>query len=356
MRVLLTGHDGYIGSVLAPMARAAGHEVVGLDTCLYDGCTFGSPPADLPALRMDLRDVTPDHLRGFDAVIHLAALCNDPLGNLNPECTYDINHRASVRLAKAAKQAGVRRWLFASSCSLYGMAGDEMLTEDAPFNPITAYGESKIFTERDVRPLADESFSPTFLRNATAYGVSPRLRADIVVNNLVGYAVTTGEVLIQSDGSPWRPLVHVEDIARAFLAVLHAPREAVHNQAFNVGRNDDNLRVREIAEMVLEEVPGCRIRYAEGGGPDPRCYRVDCSRIARAVPAFRPEWTVRKGVAQLHAAYRSAGLTSEQFLGDRFLRIKRIQSLQAAGRLDADLRWRVEGGGRLRDSCAEDQA
>ncbi|HXY20696.1 MAG TPA: SDR family oxidoreductase [Gemmatimonadales bacterium] len=341
MKVLVTGHNGYIGSAMVPMLQAAGHEVTGLDSYLFEACTFGPPVPDVRSLRMDLRDVKPEHLRGFDAVVHLGALCNDPLGNLNPDITYEINHRSSVRLAEAARAAGVRRWLFASSCSLYGVAGDEMLTEEAKFNPITPYGESKILTERDVRPLARDDFSPTFLRNATAYGVSPRLRADIVVNNLVGHAVTSGDVLIQSDGTPWRPLVHIEDISRAFLAVLHAPREAVHAQAFNVGRNDDNLRVREIAEMVQAEVPGCRVRYAEGGGPDPRSYRVDCGKIARALPEFRPQWTVRRGIGQLHAAYKAAGLTREQFLGERYLRIKQIQKLQAEGRLDGDLRWRV---------------
>lgn len=341
MRVLLTGHNGYIGSVMVPMLQAAGHHVTGLDTYLFEACSFGRTVPDVPALRLDIRDVTPDHLRGFDAVIHLAALCNDPLGNLNPLTTFEINHRSSVRLAEAAKAAGVRRWLFASSCSLYGRAGDEMLSEDAAFNPITPYGESKILAERDVRLLASDHFSPTYLRNATAYGASPRLRADIVVNNLVGHALTSGDVLVQSDGTPWRPLVHIEDITRAFLAVLHAPRELVHNQAFNVGRNDDNLRVSEIAAMVRAEVPGCRIRYVEGGGPDPRCYRVDCSKIARMLPEFRPHWTVRSGVAQLHAAYREAGLTREQFLGDRYMRVRQIQKLQSDGRLDADLRWRA---------------
>jgi nucleoside-diphosphate-sugar epimerase len=339
MRVLVTGHNGYIGSVMVPMLQAAGHDVTGLDTYLYEACTFGPAVPDVPSLRIDLRDVRPDQLRGFGAVVHLAALCNDPLGNLDAETTYDINHRASVRLAEAARRAGVRRWVFASSCSLYGLAGDTMLTEEAAFNPITPYGESKILAERDVRPLASDAFSPTYLRNATAYGVSPRLRADIVVNNLVGHAVTSGDVLIQSDGSPWRPLVHVEDIARAFLAVLHAPRELVHNQAFNVGRNDDNLRVREVAAMVQEEVPGCRIKYAEGGGPDPRCYRVDCGKLARTLPEFQPQWTVRQGVAQLHAAYRAAGLTREEFLGERFMRLGQIRKLQAEHRLDERLRW-----------------
>jgi nucleoside-diphosphate-sugar epimerase len=325
---------------MVPFLQAAGHAVTGLDTYFFDECGFGPRVADVPSLRTDLRDVTPEHLRGFDAVIHLAALCNDPLGNMNPESTYAINHLASVRLAEATRRAGVPRWLFASSCSLYGLAGDEMLTEEAGFNPITPYGESKIRTEQDVARLADERFSPTFLRNATAYGVSPRLRADIVVNNLVAYAVTSGDVLIQSDGSPWRPLVHIEDIARAFLAVLEAPREVVHNQAFNVGRNEDNLRVREIADLVKSVVPGCRVRYAEGGGPDPRCYRVDCSKIVRKVPGFRPQWTVRQGVEQLYAAYKAAALTSDDFLGGRYLRIHQIQKLQNEGRLDENLRWR----------------
>jgi nucleoside-diphosphate-sugar epimerase len=248
MRVLITGHDGYIGCVMVPLVKAAGHEVVGLDARFFEGCTFGREPTRVPADRLDIRDVNAGALEGFDAVIHLAALSNDPLGNLNPEITYDINHRASVLLARLAKSAGVKRFVYSSSCSLYGAGGDEDLTESADFNPVTPYGESKVLAERDVTKLADDDFSPTYMRNATAYGVSPRLRADIVVNNLVGYAYTTGEVLIKSDGTPWRPLVHIEDISRAFLAVLEAPRETVHNEAFNVGRQGENYRVREIAE------------------------------------------------------------------------------------------------------------
>jgi nucleoside-diphosphate-sugar epimerase len=339
MRTLVTGHNGYIGSVLAPLIAAAGHDVVGLDTYLFEDCSLGEDTVRIESLRCDVRDVRATDLAGFDAIIHLAALSNDPLGNVNPQCTYDINHLASVRLARLAKQAGVPRFLFASSCSLYGVAGDALLTEDAAFNPITPYGESKVRVELDVAKLADDRFSPTFLRNATAYGVSPRLRADIVVNNLVGVAYTTGDVLIQSDGTPWRPLVHVEDIARAFLAVLEAPREVVHNEAFNVGRTEENYRVRDLAQMVQEIVPGSRVRYAEGGGPDPRCYRVDCGKLARVLPQFRPQWTVRTGMHELHEAFRRHGLTAEQFLGDRYLRIKQILKLQAEGRLDAALRW-----------------
>lgn len=339
MRVLITGHNGYIGSVLAPMVQAAGHEVTGLDTFLFEGGTFGQDVAQIDSVRMDLRDVQVDDLRGFDAVIHLAALSNDPLGDVNPQLTYDINHLGSVRLARLAKEAGIKRLIFASSCSLYGVAGDEKLTEEAAFNPITPYGVSKVLFEQDVAKLADDDFSPTFLRNSTAYGVSPRLRADVVVNNLVAIAYTTGEVVIQSDGSPWRPLVHIEDITRAFLAVLHAPREIVHNQAFNVGRSEENYRVRDLGELVEQVVPGSKVRYADGGGPDPRCYRVDCGKLMRTLPEYQPQWTVRRGMEQLREAFKANGLTREELLGNRYFRIKRIRALQADGLLDESLRW-----------------
>jgi nucleoside-diphosphate-sugar epimerase len=340
MKVLVTGHTGYIGAVLVPMLLEATHEVTGLDTDFFAGCDFNAGLVQPPALRKDLRDVTVEELEGYEAVIHLAALSNDPLGDLNPECTYDINYRASVRLAQLAKAAGVSRFLFSSSCSLYGVAaGDGLLTEEAAFNPVTPYGESKVRVEHEVSRLADERFSPTFLRNATAYGVSPRLRADVVVNNLVGFAYTTGEVLIASDGTPWRPLVHVEDIARAFVAVLQAPRERVHNQAFNVGRTEENYQIRDVAAMVEEIVPGSRVRYAAGGGPDRRCYRVNCDKIVRTLPEFRPQWTVRRGIAQLYAAYQAHGLTADEFTGTRYIRIKHLRALLADARLDQNLRW-----------------
>lgn len=339
MKLLVTGHHGYIGSVMVGVLSRAGHDVTGLDTYLYDGCNFGEDSLPVPAIRKDIRDVQPADLRGFDAVIHLAALSNDPLGCLDEECTYDINHRGSVSLAQAAKAAGVPRFLFASSCSLYGAAGDKMLDELAQFNPITAYGSSKVLVEQDVTKLADDTFSPTFLRNATAYGASPRLRADIVVNNLVGVAYTTGEVLIQSDGTPWRPLVHVQDISRAFLAVLEAPREAVHNQSFNVGSSTENYQIREIADMVREVVPGCTVKYLEGGGPDPRCYKVNCDKLMRRIPTFKTEWTVRRGVEELYHSYVRNGLTKEMFAN--YVRLPRIQALLNDGRVDAMLRPRA---------------
>jgi nucleoside-diphosphate-sugar epimerase len=339
MRVLITGHNGYIGSVLAPLVKQAGHEVVGLDTFLFEGGTFGEDSLHVDSIRMDLRDVEVDDLRGFDAVMHLAALSNDPVGDLNPQCTYDINHIASVRLAKMAKEAGVKRLIFASSCSLYGVAGDSMLDEQADLNPITPYGVTKVLFEKDVAKLADDDFTPTFLRNATAYGVSPRLRADVVVNNLVGVAYTTGEVLIQSDGTPWRPLVHIEDISQAFIAVLHAPRELIHNEAFNVGRSEENYRVRDLGALVEDVVPGSKVRYAEGGGPDPRCYRVNCGKIMRVLPEYQPKWNVRRGMEQLRDAFKKYGLTREELLGDRYFRIKRLRALQSGGLIDESLRW-----------------
>jgi nucleoside-diphosphate-sugar epimerase len=345
LKILLTGHKGYIGSVLAPMLQADAHDVVGLDSFLFDGCDFGDARPELPALRLDIRDVEREHLVGFEAVIHLAALSNDPLGDLDEALTYDINHLASVRLARLAKEAGVERYLFASSCSLYGAASpDAYLTESAAFNPVTAYGVSKVRVEQDVARLADDSFSPTFLRNATAYGLSPMLRGDLVINNLVGLAYTSGEILIRSDGTPWRPLVHVEDIARAFLTMLRVSRERVHNQAFNVGQTEENYQVRDLAEMVRQVVPGSTVAYAVGAGPDLRCYRVDFGKIRRQLPEFQPRWTVPQGINQLYEAFRDQGVTLAEIEGPRYLRIRRIGDLLADGRLDGSLRWRAVQG------------
>jgi nucleoside-diphosphate-sugar epimerase len=338
MRVLVTGHRGYIGVEMVPFLRKAGHDIVGLDIDYYDGNDFGGAPDPCDSIDVDLRDVKPEHLRGFDAVIHLAALSNDPIGDLNKQITYDINHIASVKLAESAKAAGVPRYIFSSSCSLYGAGGDQHLDETAAFYPVTAYGESKVKTEIDVAKLADETFTPVYMRNATAYGVSRRLRADIVVTNLTGTAFTTGKVLLTSDGTPWRPLVHIGDITRAFLAALEAPKAAVHNQAFNIGRTTENFRIRDVAEMVAKVVPNCEVGFADGASPDLRNYKVDFTKAEKHLPGYKPEWTLLEGIRETYEAMKKNKLTKEEFTGPRYYRLKTIKGLIDRGEIDGDLR------------------
>jgi nucleoside-diphosphate-sugar epimerase len=341
MRVLLTGQQGYVGAVVAPSLVAAGHDVVGLDTMFYGDCDFFPPPSAVPLLQLDVRDVTSSDLEGFEAVVHLAGLSNDPLGDMNPELTYDINLRATLSLARAARAAGVRRFVFASSCSMYGTSGpDEWATEGAPLKPLSAYAESKARAEEGLSALADDGFSPIFMRFATAYGLSPRLRLDLVVNNLMAWAFTTGKVRILSDGTPWRPIIHVGDMAESIRLVLEAPVEEVHSQAFNVGANSENYQVRDLAEIVRDTVPNCTIEYAGSGDPDPRSYRVDFGKFSGAFPQFRVAWTARSGARELLEAYRAFGLTFEAFEGERYVRLRRLNGLRAIGALDDDLRWR----------------
>lgn len=337
MRVLVAGDRGYLGTVIVPFLLRAGHHVVGLDAGWYDGCDFGPVPGGYEQRTGDIRDTRPDDLAGFDAVVNLAAISNDPLGHLNPEATYSVNARGAVHLGQMAKAAGVARYLFASSCSLYGLAGEALVTEDAPFNPVTPYGESKVMAESGLSRLADDDFSPTYLRNATAYGSSPRLRADIVVNNLTGVAFTRGEVRLQSDGTPWRPLAHVEDIARAFAAALEAPLDVVHDRAFNVGRDEDVVQIRTIASQVAEALRA-PVTFAAGAGPDRRDYRVDFGRIRRLLLAFEPRWTVPLGIDELARDMQRFGLAVEDFEGPRYVRVEKVRELVAAGRLDTELR------------------
>src|SRR5215813_13025118 len=343
MRVLVAGDRGYIGAVLVPFMRAAGHEVAGLDLGLYEGCDLGPGPEGIDGRpQRDIRDAEASQLAGYDAVVCLAALSNDPLGDLNPAATYSVNLEGTLRLAQAAKRARVERFLFASSCSLYGAAGSAGVAEDAELFPVTPYGEAKVAAERELSLLADDAFSPAYLRNATAYGFSPRLRLDIVVNNLTAVATTTGEVRLESDGSPWRPLVHIEDISRAFLAMLEAPREKIHNEAFNIGRPEDNVQVRDIAELVRDAVPGSALSFAEGAGPDLRNYRVDFAKLNDTFPHLKLRWSVPEGVSELAAAYARYDFTYADFTSSRYVRLRRIRELLSEGLLDDMLRRQAD--------------
>jgi nucleoside-diphosphate-sugar epimerase len=339
MRVLVTGHKGYIGTVMVPMLQSVGHEVVGLDSDLYRNSTYGELVQNVPEMIKDVRDIDKADLKGIEGIVHLAGLSNDMLGDLNPELTYEINHQASVRLAEMARELGIRRYVFASSCSNYGAAGDAMQTETAELHPVTAYAKSKVMVERDVRELASDDFSPTFMRNATAYGVSPRIRFDVVINNLTAWAYTTGQVRMKSDGSPWRPLTHIEDISRGVIAALAAPRETVHNQSFNVGLNTENYRIRELAEFVREIVPGCEVTFADGAEPDKRNYRVDFSKYAEAFPDHPLQWNARAGVEDIYQSYKRIGLNKDDYEGPKYKRIAQLQTLLANGDLDKSLRW-----------------
>lgn len=341
MRILITGHKGFIGSVMVPMLVAAGHDVAGLDSDLFRDCAVASETQTVPELQLDIRDVQPEHLERFDAVVHLAALANDALSELNPEITDEINHVASVRLAALAKAAGVQRFLFSSSCSVYGKIGRDLVDETSEPDPATPYNTSKILVEREVAQLADESFSPTFLRNATVYGASPKPDFGLVLNNLVAWAYTQGRVHIKSDGSPWRPMVHVEDVSRAFSGVLGAPRDVIHNQILNVGGTGENYRIRELAEIVHQVVAGSTVEYATSRRSQTRSYRVDFGKIQRLVPDFVPRWNVRRGAEQLFAAYREMDLLLEDFEGPRYKRIDHLNHLLSTGRVDGTLRWKA---------------
>ena len=343
MKVLVTGNNGYIGTVMVPMLQEAGFEVAGLDSDLFKTCVFGNSSvtgaiSDIAYLKKDIRDVERSDLLGFDAIIHLCALSNDPLGNLNPEITYQINHKASVRLAELAKSAGVERYILSSSCSVYGAAKQEIVDEESEPKPVTPYAESKVLAERDISKLADSDFTPTFLRSSTAYGLSPMLRFDLVVNNFIAWSFTKGIVLLKSDGSAWRPFVHIRDISRAYIAALHAPRDVVHNQIFNVGKDDQNFRIREVAEIAKQTVPNSEIKYVEGAEADDRSYRVEFGKIAAALPEFKPQWTVPLGAKELFEAYKKVGLLVEEFEGPRYRRITHLENSLKSGEVDANLR------------------
>jgi nucleoside-diphosphate-sugar epimerase len=338
-RILVTGNNGYIGSVMAPWLKRAGYDVVGLDTYYFLDCTLVPDLAEIPTIRKDLREIEASDLRSFEAVVHLAALSNDPIGNLNESWTREINLEGSIRLAEMAKRAGVRRFVFSSSCIMYGMSEAALVNEESPLAPQTEYARSKVEAEMAIQDLADDRFSPTFCRNGTVYGLSPRMRFDTVLNNLMGIAFTTGRVEIHSDGTPWRPVVHVEDVSRAFQAVLEAPLEDIHNQAFNTGADELNHQVRELGEIVAETVPNCELVFVPQPGADQRTYKADFAKFKRTFPNFEFRWTARAGARELYEAFKATGLTHADFTDDRFTRLKWLRRLLDQQHLDGSLHW-----------------
>lgn len=352
-RLLITGHSGYIGSVMAPLFVQAGYDVVGLDTGYFDHCTLVPDEITVPAIRKDIRDIAADDLRGFNGVIHLAALSNDPIGNLDEGWTRQINCEATVRLAEFAKAAGVERFLFSSSCIMYGMSEANVVTEDSPLDPRTEYARSKVLAETAISGLAGDGFSPTFLRNGTIYGLSPRMRFDTVLNDLIGTAVATGKVIVNSDGKPWRPVVHVQDVARAFMTVLEAPLEIVHNQAFNTGANELNHQILDLAEIAARTVPGCNLELKAQTGADQRTYKADFGKFARTFPEFKFNWTAEKGAAELYRAFKTIGLTHADLVDRRFTRLKWLNHLLDSKQLDGDLHWRPTAAGEAFASAGE---
>ena len=356
MRVLLTGSEGYIGSVLGPYLIARGHEVTGLDTGFHRvGWLYNAVSQAPNWLNRDIRTLGPDDLRGFDAVVHLAELSNDPVGQLNPDITFEINHLGSVALARAAKAAGVERFIYMSSCSVYGAAGDSFSTEESDVQPLTAYAQCKVLVERDVRPMADDAFSPTFLRNATAMGASPRQRFDLVVNDLAGHAWTERVIRMDSDGTPWRPFVHILDISRAIDCVLQAPRDVVHGQIFNVGSNEQNYQIREIAQVISDTVPGCTLEIGSSRG-DNRNYKANFDKIHERLPGFETRYDVRRTAQQLVDVFRAVDMTTELFEFRGHTRIKQIKHLLETRQIDDRFFWIDEPGRTILEAAADAEA
>ncbi|RUT07872.1 NAD-dependent dehydratase [Dulcicalothrix desertica PCC 7102] len=339
MKVLVTGTEGYLGSLLPALLHERGHEVLGVDTGYYKvGWLYNGTEITAKTLNKDIRHITAEDLGGVEAIVHMAELSNDPAGQLAPNITYDINHKGSVRLANLAKDAGIRRFVYMSSCSVYGVATAGDVTEESPVNPQTAYAECKTLVERDLAPMASDDFSPTFMRNATAFGASPRMRFDIVLNNLSGLAWTTKEIKMTSDGTPWRPLVHALDICKAIVCALEAPRDIVHNQIFNVGDTSNNYRVKEIAEIIADVFKGCKLSFGDNGA-DNRSYRVSFEKINTVLPGFKCDWNAQRGAEQLYDLFQRIDMTEETFTSRGFTRLKQLEYLIRTAQIDQDFFW-----------------